>query len=57
MMTPKREERLLKFLLRNPFKTAKKVKNELPGWGNASVRLIQKTCQTRLKMPSRAAAK
>jgi hypothetical protein len=43
--------------LRNPFKTAKEVKNELPDWGNASVRLILKTCQTRLKMPSRADAK
>jgi hypothetical protein len=52
-MTPKREERLRKFLLRYPFKTAKKVKKEQPG----SVRLIQKTCQTRLKMPPRATAK
>ena len=57
MMTAKKEERLRKFLLRNPFKTAKEVKAELPGWGNASVRLIQKTSQTRLKMPSRSAAK
>jgi transposase len=38
MMTAKKEERLRKFLLRNPFKTAKEVKAELhhqvpAGWG------------------------
>jgi transposase len=55
--TSREDDRLRQYVLRNPFKTAKEIKNELPGWKNASVRQIQHVCQKRLKIPSRAAAK
>jgi transposase len=53
----KQDERLRRYLLRYPFKTAKELKAEVSGWENISVRTIQKICKTRLGMPSRSAAK
>jgi transposase len=53
----KQEDRLRRFLLRNPFKTAKEIKKEVPGWSNIAVRTIQMVCQKRLGLPSRSAAK
>jgi hypothetical protein len=43
-------------VLRNPFKTARELKNEVVGWGDQKVRFIQKTLQKRLNLPSRSAA-
>jgi transposase len=57
LTTRKQDERLRRFLLRFPFKTAKEVKAEVSGWSNISVRTIQKVCQKRLCLPSRCAAK
>jgi transposase len=57
LTTNREDERLRRYVLRNPFKTAKEIKSEVPGWKNASVRLIQHVCQKRLKILSRAAAK
>jgi transposase len=51
------EERLCRYILRHPFKTAKQIKKEVPGWSNASVHTIQDICNKRLGLPSRCAAK
>ena len=51
------DERLRRYVLRNPFKTAREIKNELPGWSDISVRLIQKRLKHKLGLPSRRAAK
>ncbi len=51
------EERLRRYILRHPFKTAKQLKFEVPGWSDASVWTIQDTCNKRLGLPSRCAAK
>jgi transposase len=53
----KLDERLRRYLLRYPFKTAKELKTEVVGWQNVSVRTIQKVCKVRLGLPSRCAAK
>jgi hypothetical protein len=55
--TVRQEDRLRQYLLRNPFKTAKEVKKEVPGWSNIAVRTIQMVCQKRLGLPSWSAAK
>jgi hypothetical protein len=55
--TSREDERLCQYVLRNPFKTAKEIKNEMPGWRDASVRQIQHVCQKRLKITSLAIAK
>lgn len=51
------EDRLRRYLLRHPFKTAKQLKLEVPGWSDAAVRTIQDICNKRLGLPSRSAAK
>jgi transposase len=50
-------ERLRLFISRNPFKTAREVKQELLGFDNISVRRIQELLQKNLKMPAKSAAK
>jgi hypothetical protein len=55
--TKVQEEGLRRYILRHPFKTAKQLKLEAPGWSNASVRTIQDACNKRLGLPSRCAAK
>ncbi len=42
---------------KNPFKSARQLKNEVPGWGNISVRTIQHRLLENLGLPSRKAAK
>jgi hypothetical protein len=44
-------------LLRYPFKTAKELKLEVPGWTDTTVRAIQDICNKRLALLSRSAAK
>jgi transposase len=51
------EKRLRQYVMQFPFKTAKELKNEVPGWENMTVRYIQKTLQKRLGLPARNAAK
>jgi transposase len=51
------DDRLRRFILRHPFKTAREIKGELPGFADISVRTIQHLCQKRLGLPSRCAAK
>jgi hypothetical protein len=53
----RKDDRLRRHLLRNPFKTAKELKREVIGWNNFSVRTTQLVCQKRLELPSRCAAK
>lgn len=55
--TPTQEERLRRYVLRFPFKTARELKKEVAGWQDKSVRNIQRVCQKRLCLPSRCAAK
>jgi transposase len=50
-------ERLKIYVTRNPFKTARELKNEVFGWEEISVRRIQEILKDKLKLPSRAAAK
>ena len=54
--TFKQEKRLKNYVMANPFKTAKELKREVPGWESKSVRVIQQTLRTRLGLPSRCAA-
>ncbi len=51
------DNRLRHYVQQFPFKTAKELKNEVPGWENMSVRYIQKTLQKRLGLPARKPAK
>ncbi len=51
------DKRLRQYVLQFPFKTAKELKREVPGWENMSVRYIQNTLQKRLDLPSRNPAK
>jgi transposase len=55
--TFREEERLRRYVLRYPFKTARELKKEVIGWSDISVRTIQKICQRKLGLPSRCAAK
>jgi transposase len=55
--TDRERKRLKDFVQRFPFKTAREVKNECPGWDSKSVRYIQYTLQKLLGLPSRSAAK
>jgi hypothetical protein len=57
MTTAVQENRLRRYLIAHPFKTAKELKNEVAGWSHVSVRSIQDICKKRLGMPSRCAAK
>jgi hypothetical protein len=54
---PSRRERLCRYLLSYPFKTAKELKQEVNGWSNIPMRTIQMVCQKRLSLLSRTAAK
>jgi transposase len=49
--------RLKNYVQKNPFKSARQLKNEVPGWGDISVRTIQHRLQKKLGLPSRRAAK
>jgi hypothetical protein len=51
------DRRLRHYVQKFPFKTAKELKREVPGWENMSIRYIQKTLQKRLDLPARNAAK
>lgn len=51
------DNRLRHYVHQFPFKTAKELKKEVPGWESVSVRYIQKTLQKRLGMPARKPAK
>jgi hypothetical protein len=51
------DNRLRHYVHQFPFKTAKELKNEVPGWENMSVHYIQKTLQKRLGLPARKPAK
>lgn len=48
--------RLKRYIMANPFKTAKEIKREVPGFEDVHVRTIQRTLLKRLQMPSRNAA-
>ena len=54
--TDHQDERLRRYVSKHPFKTAKELKREVPGFQTLSVRRIQEILQKRLRMPSRAAA-
>lgn len=56
LATRKAERRLKLFVQQHPFKTAKELRREVPGWRAASVRLIQKTLKERLDLPARSGA-
>ena len=51
------DERLKKYVLKHPLKTARQLKNEVPGWSEVSVRTIQSRLQKKLDVPARRAAK
>jgi hypothetical protein len=51
------EDRLRRYLLCYPFKTAKQLKLEVPGWTSAAVRTVQDICSKKLGLLSRSAAK
>jgi transposase len=51
------DNRLRHYVQQFPFKTAKELRNEVPGWENRSVRYIQNTLQKRLGLPARKPAK
>lgn len=51
------DRRLKTYVQQFPFKTAKELKNEVPGWEDMQVRFIQKTLQKKLGLPSRKPAK
>jgi hypothetical protein len=55
-MSPRREQRLKVYIEAHPFKTAKELKQEIPGWGDISVRTIQRVLLQRLGLPARRAA-
>ena len=50
--TPRQDEKLRQFIYKCPFKTAKEVKREVPGYRKLSVRRIQAILKERLKIPS-----
>jgi hypothetical protein len=50
-------ERLKIYVTRNPFKTARELKNEVFGWEDILVRRIQEILKDQFKLSSRAAAK
>lgn len=56
LTTPKQDLLLRHHVLRHPFKTAKQLKADVPGYSKVSVRQIQKILQRRLGLPSRRAA-
>jgi len=56
LTTPREDERLRRYVSLHPFKTAKELKREVPGFQNMSVRRLQEVLQKRLDIPSRAAA-
>ena len=43
--------------MKNPFKSARELKKDVPGWSDVSVRTIQHRLQKQLGLPSRRAAK
>jgi len=47
---------LRKFISKNPFKTAKEIKEELPAFAAVHVRTIQRALKVKLDMPARRAA-
>jgi len=47
------DERLKKYVLEHPLKTARQLKNEVPGWSEVSVRTIQSRLQKKLDVPAR----
>jgi hypothetical protein len=47
---------MMKHLLQNPTLTAKKLKGLLPALENISIRIIQRLCLMKLKLPSRKMA-
>ena len=49
--------RMKSYVQKNPFKTAKQLRKEVPGWGNVSVRTIQDRLKRELGLPARRAAK
>jgi transposase len=51
------KDRLRRYVSQFPFKTAKELKNEVGGWSNISVRIIQHVLQKQLGLPSRKASK
>ncbi len=51
------KNRLRHAVLKNPFKSAKELKKEVPGWDKISVRMIQHVLQKQLGLPSRVTAK
>jgi hypothetical protein len=55
--TDRERKRLKDLVQRFPFKTAREVKNECPGWDSKSVRYIQYTLQKLLGLLSRSATK
>jgi transposase len=55
--TKVQDERLKKYVVKNPFKTARELKNEVPGWSDVPVRTIQHRLQKNLDLPARRAAK
>ncbi len=46
------DERLKRYVLKNPFKSARELKNEVPGWSDVSVRTIQHRLQKKLGLPA-----
>ena len=50
LATSKAESRLKLYVQKYPFKTAKELRREVPGWQAVSVRLIQKTLKERLDL-------
>lgn len=51
------KESLRREVLNCPFKTARELKNDVPGWSDISVRRIQHILQKELDLPARRAAK
>jgi hypothetical protein len=51
------DERLGRNILRHPFKIARELKGEVPGFADIFVRTIQHMCQKRLGLPRCAAKK
>ena len=45
--------RMKSYVQKNPFKTAKQLRKEVPGWGNVSVRTIQDRLKRELGLPAR----
>lgn len=53
---PRQDELLRRYVLKHPFKTAKDLKREVPGFAAMSVRRLQEILRHRLNLPSRVAA-